>query len=82
MNVYKDELNFPAKERSCGNPGTPDHGAKEGNGYQYGQSVKFTCTTGYQLQGSATRTCQTNGQWTGTQPTCNSKQRSQSFLVL
>ncbi|KAL9972183.1 hypothetical protein ACROYT_G018440 [Oculina patagonica] len=57
-------------ERSCGNPGVPDNGAKNSSQYQYGYSISFTCDVGYTLQGSQVRTCQTNGQWTGTQPVC------------
>ncbi|XP_078371653.1 sushi, von Willebrand factor type A, EGF and pentraxin domain-containing protein 1-like [Oculina patagonica] len=57
-------------ERSCGNPGVPTNGQKNSSQYQYGYSISFTCDVGYTLQGSQVRTCQTNGQWTGTQPTC------------
>ena len=60
-------------ERSCGNPGTPDNGGKNSSAYQYGNAISFTCNVGYTMQGSQVRTCQTNGEWTGTQPTCTSK---------
>ena len=63
-------------ERSCGNPGVPVNGQKNSSTYQYGYSITFTCNVGYTLQGSNVRTCQTNGQWTGTQPTCQSKLNS------
>ncbi|XP_078356262.1 CUB and sushi domain-containing protein 2-like [Oculina patagonica] len=58
------------KERSCGNPGVPENGKKNSSIYQYGNSIEFECDVGYTLQGSQVRTCQTNGQWTGIQPTC------------
>ncbi len=61
------------KERSCGNPGVPENGKKNSSIYQYGNSIEFECDVGYTLQGSQVRTCQTNGQWTGIQPTCPSK---------
>ncbi|XP_074620011.1 sushi, von Willebrand factor type A, EGF and pentraxin domain-containing protein 1-like [Acropora palmata] len=57
-------------ERSCGNPGVPANGNKNSTSYKYGNSVKFECNSGYSLQGSEVRTCQTNGLWTGTQPIC------------
>ncbi|XP_067041101.1 sushi, von Willebrand factor type A, EGF and pentraxin domain-containing protein 1-like [Acropora muricata] len=57
-------------ENSCGNPGTPDNGQKIGVNYKYYDVVNFTCSTGYQLIGSASRKCQTNGDWDGTQPIC------------
>lgn len=60
-------------ERSCGNPGVPENGNKNSSSYQYGNSIKFECNVGYTLQGSAVRTCEDNGLWTGTQPTCESK---------
>ncbi len=33
-------------------------------------SATYTCSTGYTLIGSSTRTCQTNEQWSGNAPTC------------
>ncbi len=39
-----------------------------------GGTATYTCSTGYTLSGSSTRTCQTNGVWSGTAPTCNAVQ--------
>ena len=36
-----------------------------GVGYE-GDTCSFTCNTGYELTGSDTRTCQSNGNWNGT----------------
>jgi len=63
-------------ERSCGNPGVPDNGEKNSSSYKYDNVVSFSCNVGYNMQGSQVRTCQTNGEWTGTQPTCLSKLES------
>lgn len=71
---------FSLTARSCGNPGVPNNGKKNSSSYQYGNSIKFECNVGYTLQGSAVRTCEDNGLWTGTQPTCQSK--LDIFLVL
>ncbi|XP_068719046.1 sushi, von Willebrand factor type A, EGF and pentraxin domain-containing protein 1-like [Montipora capricornis] len=57
-------------ENSCGNPGTPENGQKNGVNYKYYNVVTFKCNLGYNLIGSSSRTCQTNGNWNGTQPTC------------
>jgi len=57
-------------ENSCGNPGTPANGIKVGESYKYHDVVSFQCNEGYNLIGSSTRTCQTDNNWDGTQPTC------------
>jgi len=33
--------------------------------FSYGDTCSFTCNTGYELTGSDTRTCQSNGSWSG-----------------
>ena len=38
-------------------------------GYE-GDTCSFTCNTGYELTGSDTRTCQSNGSWNGTDDVC------------
>ena len=58
----------------CGSPGTvPVNGRRIITGYTEGHTVTYTCNTGYRLSGVRTRTCQSNGLWSGNQPTCPSK---------
>ncbi|XP_035675655.1 sushi, von Willebrand factor type A, EGF and pentraxin domain-containing protein 1-like [Branchiostoma floridae] len=38
--------------------------------YYYGYKVTFECDTGFNVIGSATLTCQADGQWSATEPTC------------
>ena len=38
--------------------------------HSYEDICSFTCNTGYELTGSDTRTCQSNGRWSGTVTTC------------
>ena len=40
-----------------------------GVGYE-GDTCSFTCNTGYELTGSDTRTCQSNGKWNGSDVIC------------
>ena len=40
-----------------------------GVGYD-GDTCSFTCNTGYELTGSDTRTCQSNGSWSGSDDVC------------
>ena len=40
-----------------------------GVGYE-GDTCSFTCNTGYELTGSDTRTCQSDGSWSGADNVC------------
>ena len=40
-----------------------------GVGYE-GDTCSFTCNTGYELTGSDTRTCQSDGSWSGSDDVC------------
>ena len=40
-----------------------------GVGYE-GDTCSFTCNTGYELNGSDTRTCQNDGSWNGSDAVC------------
>ena len=56
---------------SCDEPETPDNGHKVYTGIREGERVTYFCNRGFKLSGDANRTCQSNGQWSGTQPKCN-----------
>ena len=45
-------------------------------GYE-GDTCSFTCNTGYELTGSDTRTCHSNGSWSGSDDVCR---RSKFFV--
>ena len=50
----------------------------------YEDACSFTCNTGYELTGSDTRTCQSNGSWSGSDVMCsrgNQLHRLCDFLV-
>ena len=42
---------------------------KVGIGYE-GDTCNFTCNTGYELTGSNSRTCQSDGSWSGSDVVC------------
>ena len=59
----------------CDNLSIPDNGnvsctsGKVGVGYR-GDTCRFTCNTGYVLTGNDTRTCQSDGSWSGSDKFC------------
>lgn len=54
----------------CVDVGTVKYGTRQGSGTSYGSSVSFSCNSGYGIVGSAQRTCQQSGIWSGQQPRC------------
>ena len=54
----------------CDEPETPANGSKVDTGRLEGDIVTYLCNSGFNLSGDANRTCQSNGQWSGTQPKC------------
>ena len=57
----------------CDDPGTPTNGQRSLSSTTYNSVVIYTCDVGYTLQGSNRRTCQSNGQWSGSVPQCIGK---------
>ena len=57
----------------CGDPGTPTNGQRSLSSTTYNSVVTYTCDVGYTLQGSNSRTCQSDGQWSESVPQCNRK---------
>ncbi|XP_013375174.1 PREDICTED: CUB and sushi domain-containing protein 2 isoform X4 [Chinchilla lanigera] len=54
----------------CGDPGVPPHGRREDRGFSYRSSVSYSCHPPLVLVGSPRRFCQSDGTWSGTQPSC------------
>ncbi|CAH1263510.1 CSMD3 [Branchiostoma lanceolatum] len=57
------------QRKECPTLSTPSNGFMSGGNF-YGDQMTFTCSSGYEITGSAVLTCQENQQWSGTQPTC------------
>ena len=55
----------------CGNLTDPVNGqVSHPAGTTFGQTATYSCNTGYNLVGDSTRTCQAEGNWSGSAPTC------------
>ena len=54
----------------CGHPGNITSGTVHVYGTTLGQWIRYSCDEGYILNGSSSRTCQSNGTWSGLKPTC------------
>ena len=55
---------------SCPPLDGPDNGVIDCTGIVYGDTCSFTCDDGYELTGSDTRTCQSDGNWNGSEAEC------------
>ncbi|XP_035691422.1 CUB and sushi domain-containing protein 1-like [Branchiostoma floridae] len=53
----------------CSAQSSPTNGGVSG-GNSYGDVATFTCNTGYHMVGTSALSCQADGTWTGTAPTC------------
>ena len=58
---------------NCGDPGTPPNGVRYGDVFTYLSHVILECDPRYRLVGNLLRTCQADGTWSGSQPTCQGK---------
>jgi len=47
----------------------------------YEDTCSFTCNTGYELTGSDTRTCQSNGNWSGIDTVCRQSTLYSTVIV-
>ena len=51
----------------------PDDGQVELSNMVFGSVATYNCDTGYSLNGSVSRMCMANGQWSGLDPICQSE---------
>lgn len=56
--------------KKCRSPRVPKHGKKFGSAYSVGQRVRFSCNTGFDLQGAAVIECLKNKTWSKAVPMC------------
>lgn len=56
----------------CGDYETDSSVVATATGTEFGQIVVYSCAEGYDnFSGDRNRTCQSNGEWTGSAPTCS-----------
>lgn len=57
----------------CGPLSVPMNGSSSGNSTLFPNNIQFKCDPGFILNGSAIRTCQPNGTWSGFQTVCSGR---------
>ena len=74
---------LPSCERvDCGDPGRVTNGDRVLGLTTFRSQVVYYCNRGYLLDSGSTRTCQADGEWSGSLPSCVGRCRLQSFILL
>ncbi|HEX7499757.1 MAG TPA: hypothetical protein VF524_05550 [Polyangia bacterium] len=60
----------PPSRPLCGEPAAPLNGTVRTAKLRQSVTATYACANGFNLIGDALRTCQTNGAWSGSSPTC------------
>ncbi|KAK9526222.1 hypothetical protein VZT92_014933 [Zoarces viviparus] len=55
---------------SCGDPGIPAYGKREGTSFRHGERLYFECLPAFEMVGKKNITCQKNNQWSAKKPSC------------
>ena len=55
---------------TCQELSAPANGMVTVTGQRSGATATYSCDSGYEVDGSVTRTCQATGMWSGSEPTC------------
>ena len=67
----------------CGALTNPENGrVSYTTGTTFGLTATYGCDTGYNLMGDSIRTCQTTGEWSGSEPTCQGAFVLNSWFVI
>ncbi|XP_076647342.1 sushi, von Willebrand factor type A, EGF and pentraxin domain-containing protein 1 isoform X1 [Halictus rubicundus] len=57
-------------KKKCGFPGYFPRGRIQGKSYFFGDEIRYSCLSGYQLLGNPHRLCGADGTWSGVLPVC------------
>ncbi len=66
----------------CGELRDPADGSVTIVGTTFESTAEYTCNIGFILIGNLRRTCQANGQWSGSEPACTSGYKSLAIFSL
>ena len=58
---------------NCQRLNDPRYGDVSVSGLAVGSKATYSCNRGFELKGDQIRHCQSNGQWSGSDPFCRSK---------
>ena len=81
-------LKFNLHTVSCPSLTDPNNGVMtcllkaDGVSSSYNDTCSFTCNTGYKLTGSDTRTCQSDGSWSGSEAMCGRGRHNEHNLIV
>ena len=70
MSVYLFVWILSVLAINCGKLSEPLNGTMTGSKTTYPNEAGFKCDEGFELQGSITRKCEANGQWSGEDVKC------------
>ena len=72
-------LNFTAI--LCANLSSPVNGTVSLDANTVGSQANYSCSEGYTLNGTTTRVCQADGQWSGSEPICEGQSATCMLIV-
>ena len=58
----------------CPTLSPPTNGSVDFEAQGVGSKARYSCIEGFVLEGPQSRSCQTNGAWSGREPTCEREQ--------
>lgn len=70
VSVFSPSCLAEIEQGSCGDPGIPAYGRREGSRFRHGDTLKFECQPAFELVGQKAITCQKNNQWSAKKPGC------------
>ena len=74
FHFYKCTLHNSLVGVPCGPLAAPSNGhVNTSAGTSFGDIAMYSCIEGYMLNGTVERTCQDDGQWNGSKPSCESE---------